>query len=90
MDAEELRKLDEHADGVIRNWSFAALLANVPPPPFDMMAVGTTFVGMGSHLARIYGVKAEPARGRRQSHRATHVERGRRRCCPDPDVSVTV
>lgn len=61
MDAEELQKLDAHADALIRNWSFAALLANVAPPPFDMMAVGTTFAGMGSHLAHTYGVEIESA-----------------------------
>ena len=53
---EQIQILDEKADQTIANWSFAALGANLLPPPFDMMAVGTVFAKMGARLGEIYGV----------------------------------
>ncbi len=57
MDKNTLHKMDQQADEAIANWSFAALAANLLPPPFDMMLVGTVFAKMGARLAEIYGVK---------------------------------
>jgi len=57
MDTETLQRMDEQADRIIGHWSFAALGANILPPPFDMFAVGTVFASMGGHIARIYGVQ---------------------------------
>jgi hypothetical protein len=57
MDTEALQAMDEQADKIIGRWSFAALGANILPPPFDMIAVGSVFAGMGSRIASIYGVQ---------------------------------
>jgi|SRR5215472_7211532 len=57
MNIEALQGMDEQADKAIAKWSFAALAANVLPPPFDLVAVGVVFGGMGKRLASIYGVE---------------------------------
>lgn len=53
---KQIQIMDEKADRAIANWSFAALGANLLPPPFDMMAVGTVFAKMGARLGEIYDV----------------------------------
>ena len=57
MDPQKLQRMDEQADNAITNWSWTALAANLLPPPFDYMAVGTVFGKMGARLAEIYEVK---------------------------------
>lgn len=57
MDQTQLHMMDEQADTAIANWCFAALAANLLPPPFDIMAVGTVFGKMGVRLAEIYDVR---------------------------------
>jgi uncharacterized protein (DUF697 family) len=57
MDRKKLEMMDVEADKAIAGWSFGALTANLLPPPFDMMAVGTVFAKMGARLAEIYEVK---------------------------------
>jgi uncharacterized protein (DUF697 family) len=56
MDTETLQEMDKQADKIIGRWSFAALGANVLPPPLDMVVVGAVFASMGRHIAKIYGV----------------------------------
>ena len=51
---EQIQVMDEKANRASANWSFAALGANLLPPPFDMMAVGTVFAKMGARLGDIY------------------------------------
>lgn len=57
MDQTKLQMMDEQADNAITNWSLTALAANVLPPPFDVMAVGTVFGKMGARLGEIYEVQ---------------------------------
>jgi hypothetical protein len=54
---KQLASMDQQADEAIGNWTLGALAANLLPPPFDMMAVGTVFGKMGARLANIYEVK---------------------------------
>jgi uncharacterized protein (DUF697 family) len=56
LSPERLTAMDALADEAIRKWSFGALGANLLPPPFDMMAVGSVFAGMGAKLSKIYEV----------------------------------
>jgi hypothetical protein len=46
--------MDRQADRVIATRSVSGLVANLLPPPFDMVAVSATFVRMGQRLARVY------------------------------------
>ena len=57
ISAQELKVMDDQADKTIRNWSFGSLAANLLPPPFDMIAVGSAFARMGARLGEIYGVQ---------------------------------
>ena len=45
------------ADAIIAGWSFGALAANLLPPPFDTIAVGAVFAGLGANIGEVYGVK---------------------------------
>ena len=57
INKEELQEMDKQADKVIANWSFRALAANLLPPPFDIIVVGTVFAKMGARLGEIYEVR---------------------------------
>ena len=52
-----LAAMDRQANRVITTWSVGGLVANLLPPPFDVVAVSAAFVGMGQRLARIYEVE---------------------------------
>jgi uncharacterized protein (DUF697 family) len=52
----ELESMDKIANKAIAGWSFGALAANLLPPPFDMIAVGTVFAKLGTRIGEIYGV----------------------------------
>jgi len=54
--SKNLKEMDELAAKVIAGWSFAALGANLLPPPLDVIAVGAVFAKMGKRLAEIYEV----------------------------------
>ena len=53
---EKIRKVDEKADAVIAGWSFGALVANLLPQPFDVMAVGAVFAKLGADIGEVYEV----------------------------------
>lgn len=59
MDPLKLREMDQEADRTIANWSFAGLVANLAPPPFDLVAVAAVFARMGLRLGNIYGVETD-------------------------------
>src|SRR5262245_43327237 len=61
MDVKSLQAMDEQADKVIAHWSFAALGANILPPPLDMLAVGSVFATMGARIASIDGIHVSRA-----------------------------
>ena len=48
--------MDRQADRVIATWTVGGLVANLLPPPFDVVAVSAAFVRMGQRLARVYEV----------------------------------
>lgn len=54
---QSIEQQNEAADSVIANWSFVALAANLLPPPFDTIAVGSVFARMGGRLAEVYDVE---------------------------------
>lgn len=56
VSAEQLKTMDTQADAHIKGWSFTALIGNLAPPPFDTIAIGMVFAGMGANLSSIYGV----------------------------------
>lgn len=51
-----LEAMDRQADRVIATWTVGGLVANLLPPPFDVVAVSAAFVRMGQRLARVYEV----------------------------------
>jgi hypothetical protein len=57
--SKSLKEMDKSADKAIMGWSFAALGANLLPPPFDMIAVGGVFAKLGRRLAEIYEVEID-------------------------------
>jgi uncharacterized protein (DUF697 family) len=56
---EELNEMDESADFEIKGWSLLSLVGNLAPPPFDTIAVGACFAGLGADLAKVYDVEVE-------------------------------
>ena len=53
---EELKRMNEEAEKVIRNWTFGAFAANLLPPPFDIITVGAVFAKLGHRLGEVYQV----------------------------------
>jgi uncharacterized protein (DUF697 family) len=54
---EDVKQMDQEADEIIAGWSFSALAANLLPPPFDAIAVGSVFAGLGASIGKVYGVQ---------------------------------
>ena len=57
---DRLSAMDRQADRIIAKWTFGGLVANLLPPPFDVVAVSAAFVRMGQRLARVYEVEITP------------------------------
>lgn len=58
---EEIRCMDSKADEIIKNWTFGALVANLLPPPFDVIVVGGVFAKLGHKIGEVYKIDIKPS-----------------------------
>ena len=54
--SKTLIEMDKQADKIIGGWTFGSLAANLLPPPFDVIVVGSAFAKMGYDLSKVYEI----------------------------------
>ncbi len=57
FDEARLLEMDSLADKVIAGSVVGTMIAYIPPPPFDIIAVSSALAGLGAGLAKVYEVE---------------------------------